>query len=220
MKNDTVLVVKKPSGIQHKKRTIISLSKEKMVMMYHQKSDNSFVYEHYVICKYGDVEKRVEDNREEMVYEISKGISVGYRQGGFSYFEAGLVRSSYNEHNSITTNLGVFLEYNPFQNVIGTHFDGYVNQDIFSYGINLSIYSDFEQITPAAGLMLGVNGRKLGDFAENIFLYGNLNLFVVPEGQTAIPTLNLFQVGLRIGFPLKNKERTHKVINQDYLYEN
>ena len=203
---DSIVTFKKQSGITHRKSRISVLTENSLTLIDVNHGKGLFYIENYTRCTANIGNSK--DSRSLVEIGTQTCVSVGIQQWEASTFEVGFswLKKDWRK-NAIYKQIS--LQINPTDDVLGLS-TSLVSQNFLMYGAGASVYTDFDNLQIGLQPILGITGKPLGGFGENIQLYYS---FIFPFLGNRVEAINSSNVTLRINFPVKKKTQQVRRIN-------
>lgn len=206
---DSIVTLKKSSGIVHKKSRISYIDEDKLTLIDVNRGRGLFFIETYTRCE-GKSEGIAKDSRNLVTIKKQTGLFVGIKQWDASVFELGLSwRKDDWRKNSLYKSISINTD--PSNDIFGASASLFA-QDYLIYGAGITAYTDFDEIQIGLRPIAGVTGKAFGEFGKNIQLFYSFNFPVI--GEKIDQVSNNF-ITLRINFPLKKNSNQERVIHLD-----
>ncbi|MGB0521560.1 MAG: hypothetical protein ACPGJS_01310 [Flammeovirgaceae bacterium] len=206
---DSIITLKKQSGIIHKKSRVSYFDGEKLTLIDVNRGRGLFFIENYKRCtdNTGAISK---DSRNLVEIKKQTSVYVDVQQWESTFFSLGLswLKKDWKK-NALYKQVG--LQINPSEDMLGVT-AGLATQNIFMYGAGISAHTDFDRFQVGLQPMVGITGKPLGEFGENIQLYYS---FIFPFAGDNINSASSNFITLRINFPVKKGNKKERVIHLD-----
>ena len=206
---DSIISYKKGFGVAYKKSRIALLDGENLVLIDRNKGGGIFYIENYKKCTATNTGTGA-DTRNSIEVNKQFQLTVGAQASSSVSLTAGVsLLKDDGKKNKTYYNLEAQL--NPSDEFYGLS-GNVLASNVFLYGAGVSAYTDGDEYQIGLQPVLGVTGKPLGGFGENIQLYYTLIFPFIGERINVVPT---HSVGLRINIPVSKSSKQIKRIKQD-----
>ncbi len=162
---DSIISYKKGFGATYKKSRIALMTETELVLVDKNKGGGIFYIENYRKCEGTEMESR--DTRKLVDISNTTSITAGAQYGEALSLGVGLSRLKQQEGKKYATYQHLELLTNIEEENYGVS-AGFLAQNVLIYGGGLSLYSDFDKYQVNIQGTLGVTGKPLGGFGEQM----------------------------------------------------
>lgn len=206
---DSILILRKSSGLVHKKSRISKIDDHSLTLVDVNRGRGLFYIETYTKCT-EKVDAFSKDSRNLVEIKRQTSVYVGLQQWESTAFELGLSWQKKNwKKNALYKNIG--LQMNPSDDIFGLS-ASLTTQNFLMYGAGVSVHTDFDEYQVGLQPLVGISGKPLGSFGENIQLYYS---YILPFFGEQINAASRHFVTFRVNLPVKKSSKNDRVIHLD-----
>ncbi|MFT5619528.1 MAG: hypothetical protein ACI85I_002774 [Arenicella sp.] len=208
---DSIISYKKGFGATYKKSRIALMTETELVLIDKNKGGGIFYIENYRKCEGTETENR--DTRTLMDISNTTSITVGAQYGEALSLGFGISRMKQEEGKKYAMYKNLELLTNIEDEIYGVS-AGFLAQNVLIYGGGLSLYSDFDKYQANIQGTVGVTGKPLGGFGEQIQLFYTIAIPFIGQ-EDAENFVSTHNIGLRFNFAVDRSKKSVRKIDRD-----
>lgn len=212
---DSIISFKKGLGMTYKQSRIALMTETELVLVDKNNGGGIFYIENYRKCEGTETESR--DTRKLVDTSKTTAITVSGQYGEALSIGFGLSQLRSEEGKKYATYKNLEILTNLEEELYGVSMNFFA-QNVLIYGGGLSLYSDFDKYQANIQGTLGLTGKPLGGFGEQIQLYYTIAIPFIGK-EDAKNFVSTHNIGLRFNFAVDRSKKSVRKIDNDYKTE-
>jgi hypothetical protein len=205
---DSIILYKKGLGVTYKQSRIALMTETELVLVDKNKCAGIFYIENSRKCEGTQPESR--DTRKLIDVSQTTSITLGAQYSDAISLGVGISRLKQEEGKKYATYQNLELLTNIEEETYGIS-AGFLAQNVLLYGGGLSLYSDFDKSQVNIQGTVGITGKPLGGFGEQIQLFYTIAIPFLGQ-EDADNFVSTHNIGLRFNFAVdRSKKSTRKI---------